>query len=229
VSCTARVDAFTYLVPLAVVATVLALAGASRLGAALAGGAAVGAVMGYLDLRIGSPGYLALQSGNLDLVLLSLAAAVVACALALGLRRRALALWDRLRGRALAGSAAGLVVLLSLYAGLLRPQVETGRNLSTGQPTSVGVLQELSGLPADPLRSYDELSLQWLTWYLGPAAVALGLLGLAVLVWRTLRRQSSPEQGERALLALGFVLLFAASTTLYLCRCSTGRPGASCP
>ena len=34
------------------------------------------------------------------------------------------------------------------------------------------------------------------------------LLAFALLVWRTLRRQDGPEQRERALLALAFVLLF---------------------
>lgn len=218
VSCLARIDAFAYLIPLTMVATVLVLAGAARLGAALAGGVAVGAVLGYVDLSLGSPGYLGLQSDNLDLILVALAATAVVCAVALALRGRALALWDRLHGRALAAGVTGLVVLLSLYAGLVRPYVETGRNLSPDQPTSVGVLQELAGQSADPLRSYDELSLQWLTWYLGPVAVVLGLLAFAVLVWRTLRRQDSPEQRERALLALAFVLLFGASTVLYLWR-----------
>ena len=218
VSCLARIDAFAYLIPLTMVATVLVLAGAARLGAALAGGVAAGAVLGYVDLRVGSPGYLSLQSENLDLILVALAATAIVCVVALVLRERARALWDRLHGRALAAGVTGLVVLLSLYAGVVRPQVETGRNLSPDQPTSVGVLQELAGQQADPLRSYDELSLQWLTWYLGPAAVALGLLALAVLIWRTLRRQDDPEQRERALLALAFVLLFSASTALYLWR-----------
>ena len=218
VSCLARIDAFAYLIPLTMVATVLVLAGAARVGAALAAGVAVGAVLGYVDLRVGSPTYLRLQSDNLDLILLALAGTSLVCLAALVLRERALGLWDRLHGRALAAGLTGLVVLVSLYAGIVRPQVETGRNLSPSQPTSVGVLQELAGRPADPLRSYDELSLQWLTWYLGPAAVALGLLALAILVWRTLRRQDGPEQRERALLALAFILLFGASTVLYLWR-----------
>lgn len=218
VSCTARIDAFFYLVPLVVLATVLVLAGRQRVAAALTAGVLVGAVVGYVDLRVGSPQYLALQSENLDLIFLALAVFAVACGAVLALRRPALRLWSRLHGRALAAVLTGLLVLLSAYAGLVRPYVETGRNLSPEQPTAVAVLQEQLGQSPDPLRSYDELSLQWLTWYLGPVAVGLGLLALAVLVWRTLRRQPTARDAQRTLLALGFVLLFGASTALYLWR-----------
>jgi hypothetical protein len=218
VSCIARIDAFFYLVPLVAFAAVLALAGRGRAAAGLTGGVAVGALVGYADLRIGSPFYLGLQKENLDLIFLALAATVVGCAIALALGRRTRALWDRLHGRALAGGVTAVVVLLSGYAGLVRPYVETGRNLSPEQPTAVASLQEQAGLAVDPLRSYDELSLQWLSWYLGPAAVTLGLLGFAVLVWRALRRQPSSAQARLALGGLAFLLLFGASTALYLWR-----------
>jgi hypothetical protein len=82
----------------------------------------------------------------------------------------------------------------------------------------VEVLQLQAGLRSDPLRSYDEQSLIWLTWYLGAAAVALGLLALVLLVWRSLRRQPSERDGRQALAVLGFLLLFGASTVLYLWR-----------
>jgi hypothetical protein len=113
---------------------------------------------------------------------------------------------------------AGVVGLLSAYAGLVRPQVETGRHLSPRQPTAVAALQEQAGLAIDPLRSYDERSLEWLSWYFGPAAITLGLVGLVLLVHRTLVRQRSPEQARVALASLAFLLLFGASTALYLWR-----------
>ena len=217
-SCIARIDAFSYLIPLVVVATVLVLAGRGRLAAGMTGGTLVGAALGYLDLRLGSPSYLGLQVENLNLILAALTAMSLLCGVVLLLRRRALTLWERLRGRALAASVVVLVLLLGAYAGLVRPLVEVGRNLSPQQPTAVGSLQEAAGSVVDPLRSYDELSLQWLSWYLGPAAVALGLLGLGVLLWRALQRQRDDGDAQTALAGLAFLLVFGASTALYLWR-----------
>lgn len=218
VSCLARIDAFFYLVPLLMVVTVLTLTGAQRLAAGVTAGVTVGAVLGYVDLRIASPNYLGLQSGNLDMIFAALAGTAVLCALVLALRGRALALWERLHGRGLALGVAGVVGLLSAYAGLVRPQVEVGRNLSPQQPTAVAALQEQAGLAIDPLRSYDERSLEWLSWYFGPAAIVLGLVGLVVLVHRALVRQRTPEQAQVGLASLAFLLLFGASTALYLWR-----------
>jgi hypothetical protein len=167
---------------------------------------------------IGSPVYLGLQSENLDLILLALAATAVVCAVLVAGRRWSLRLWQVLHGRVLAASVCGVLVLLCGYAAFVRPRTEVGRNLPPAQPTAVESLQLRAGLESDPLRSYDEQSLIWLTWYLGAAAVALGLLALVLLVWRSLRRQPSERDGQQALAVLGFLLLFGASTVLYLWR-----------
>jgi len=217
-SCLARIDAFFYLVPLLMLATVLVIAGAARVATALAAGVAAGAALGYVDLRVGSPAYLGLQKENLDLIFLALAAVAVVCAVLVAGRRWSLRLWHAVSGRALAASVSGVLVLLSCYAAFVRPHVETGRNLPPDQPTAVEALQLQAGLPSDPLRSYDEMTVHWLSWYLGPAAVGLGLLALVVLVWRSLRRQPSEQAGRSALALLGFLLLFGASTALYLWR-----------
>lgn len=218
VSCLARIDAFFYLIPLTVLVTVLFVAGARLLATGFAAGVAAGAVLGYVDLRVGSPSYLGLQSDNLDLIFVALGLTAVLCAVALAAHHQARALWERVRGRALAWAVAGVVALLSLFAGLVRPHVQEARGLSPTQPTAVASLQERAGLPVDPLRSYDERSLEWLTWYLGPVAVVLGLLGFTILVWRTLVRHRSPEQARAALAGLAFLLVFGASTALYLWR-----------
>jgi len=218
VSCIARIDAFFYLVPLVVLATVLVLARWPLTAAGVTVGVAVGAVLGYLDLRLGSPNYLGLQSDKLDLILAALAATTVVCVVTLALRRRAMVLWERVHGRTLAFAVAGVVALLSLFAGLVRPHVQEARGLSPRQPTAVANLQEAAGVQVDPLRSYDERSLEWLSWYLGVPAVALGLLAFTVLVWRALVRQRSADQARTAFAGLAFLLLFGASTALYLWR-----------
>jgi hypothetical protein len=218
VSCIARIDAFFYLVPLVVFATVLVFAGLRAVAAWNLLGLAVGAVLGYLDLRIASPSYLGLQSENLNLIFVALAGITVLCAVALALRRRSLALWQRLQGPALAAVAVVGLLLLSLYAGVIRPEVEVGRNLDPAQPTAVASLQQAAGLPVDPLQSYDELSVQWLAWYLGPVAVALGLLAFALLTGRALRRDRSGADARWTLAGLAFLLLFGATTALYVWR-----------
>ena len=218
ISCVARIDAFVSLPPLVVVATVLALAGMARVGAALVAGTAVGALLGLLDATVGSPAYLSLQWDELRLVLLLLGVTSALCLVVARRPARVLALWDRLRGRVLAGAGAGAVALLALYAAVLRPSLETGRHLSPTQPTAIAVLQEAAGRTVDPLRSYDELSLTWLSWYSGWPAVALGVLGLCALVWRLLRRPATPAQAQSALLALAPVLLLVTTSALYLWR-----------
>jgi hypothetical protein len=43
------------------------------------------------------------------------------------------------------------------------------------------------GLPIDGLRTYGERSVVWLSWYLGPVAVVLAIVGLGFLVSRLIR------------------------------------------
>ncbi|WP_343896077.1 hypothetical protein, partial [Roseibium denhamense] len=45
-------------------------------------------------------------------------------------------------------------------------------------------LQSRQGLPVDGGRTYDEQSLVWMAWWVGPIALALALLALVVLAHR---------------------------------------------
>ncbi|MCW2724356.1 MAG: hypothetical protein JWN35_1277, partial [Frankiales bacterium] len=209
-SCIARIDAFFYLVPLTVFLTVLAVAGAARLAAGVAGGVLVAAALGYVDLRAASPRYLELQAANLHLIWAALAAVVLAAVATLVWRDRALALWERLPRPALGTAAGGLIVVLGLFAYFARPHLQTAHNIPDGQPTAVEALQQAEGFAVQPGRSYDELSLHWLGWYLGPVALALGILGFALLVRRALRTRDGSLPG------LAFLLVFGASSLLYL-------------
>lgn len=213
-SCIARIDAFFYLVPLTAFVAVLALAGSRRLAAGIAAGAAVPAVIGYLDLTVGSTRYLELQSANLHLIGAALAATVVLAVVAVLVPRPTLRLWDRISGWRLGTGVAVVIGLLAVYAAALRPHLESPHNLPPNQPTAVQSLQKLEGLAVDPGRSYDELSLHWLSWYLGPFTVALGILAFALLVRRLLAGRRDPA----LLAALPFLLVFGASTLLYLWR-----------
>jgi hypothetical protein len=61
------------------------------------------------------------------------------------------------------------------------------RGTGGGFANYIEFLQAARHLPIDGSRSYDELSVKWLYWYVGIPAVVLGVLGLAGLLARTVR------------------------------------------
>lgn len=90
----------------------------------------------------------------------------------------------------LAAAVPGLAI--ACIAGLaLRPYIYVQRghgNEATGD--YIGSVQGFEGLPVDPARTYEEMSLYWVVWYAGPVAVALAGLGVALLLRRALRGEA---------------------------------------
>jgi len=199
-SAMARIDAFLYLVPLAVA---LLLVRAGRTGLAVAAGAAVSAGVALADGYLGSPVYVESVEGPL----LQTAAALGLVAVAAVVVRRPGAEVPRL-GRRLAWPVAGLTVALAAFAWFVRPHVQVTRKIPDRTNETIASLQAAEGLPVDVPRSYDELTMVWLSWYLGPVALALGVLGLAWLSWRVLRGQD--------LRLAPFVLLVGLATAVYV-------------
>lgn len=68
--------------------------------------------------------------------------------------------------------------LLVLVAWFVRPRYFPAK----GDTYSLEVLQQAAGVPIDATRTYAELSIHWLTMYLGAGAVAVAFVGLALLV-----------------------------------------------
>ncbi len=212
-SCLARIDAFVTLIPLVVFLTALSVGGARRLAAGLLAGLGVTTVLGVLDLVIASPSYLRLQAPQVRMIVAALAVVLVVGTVVATQPVRAMALWARLRGPILGSVAAGTIGLLAVYAYAVRPHVAIARNLVAGQPTPVNGLQVAEGRPVELGRSYDELSMHWLSWYVGPVALALGVLGFALL----LRHVLAGRRGRDGDLAVLLVLLVVgASSVLYL-------------
>jgi hypothetical protein len=215
-SAMARIDAFLYLVPLA---AALLLVRAGWTGLAVAAGAASRPAWRWRRLprqpRLRRVGGGAAAADRAALALVAVAAVVVR-------RPRA---WVPRLGARLAWPVAGLVVGLAAFAWFVRPLVQVTRKIPDRTNQTIASLQAAEGLTVDVPRSYDELTMVWLSWYLGPAGLALGVLGLAWLSWRVLRGQD--------LRLAPFVLLVGLATAVYVwhpgsSRCSTGRAGASC-
>jgi len=140
--------------------------------AAVIGVSAAVLVIGYLDLRLTSPKYLA-DLGSEYTMLLAVAAMLIS-----------------------------------------RPLWMVNRNLDpeSGYASLVGALQNRDMLVVDPTRSYDEMTVTWLSWYLGWPAVVLGFVGLALAVaWAVQRR-------DPRWLVLATVI--GAPSALYLWRVS---------
>ena len=199
-SAMARIDAFLYLVPLAVG---LLIVRAGWTGLAVATGAGVSAAVALVDGYVGSPVYVESVEGPL----LQTAAALVLVAVAAVVVRRSPA-WVPRVGAGLAWPVAGITVALAAFAWFVRPSVQVTRRIPGRTNETIASLQAAEGLPVDVPRSYDELTMVWLSWYLGPAALAIGVLGLAWLSWRVLR--------GRDLRLAPFVLLLGLATAVYV-------------
>ena len=196
----ARIDAYVYLVP---VAAGLLLLRAGRTGAAVMVGMAVPAVLGLIDGYVGSPVYI--ESVESQLLQTAVVLALVGVAAVVVRGRPA---WPARVGEKLAWPVAGVLVALAAFAWFVRPYVEVARDIPARTNQAIASLQTREGLPVDIPRSYDELTMIWLAWYVGPVTLGVGVLGLAWLSARVLR--------GRDLRLAPFVLVVGLMTAVYV-------------
>jgi hypothetical protein len=173
---------------------VAAVSGPSERRARIAGlvaasGAALLMVgLGYVDLALHSAGYLA-DHRSLYVQLLAL---LGACLVAVGMLIVVLR-WERLRSwlaarRGLLGTVAAGLVAVAAVALASRP-LWMQRNLiepGSGQAWFIAAAQKAAGDPVDGTRSYDEMTVTWLGWYLGPLTLILAVAGTALLLRRSI-------------------------------------------
>ena len=132
----------------------------------------------------------------------------------------ALVLWRRgwrlpsVLARWLPDVAFGLVVLVGVYLAA-RPLWQVARQ-DPDDPGSryVAGMQTRQGLPVDGGRTYAEQTVAWLSWYVGPLALVVALVVLAVLV----RRAVLSAAARRVDAWLPALLVAAGSTLLTLLR-----------
>lgn len=187
----ARIDGalavLALLVALGLIAAVSVRPAGARRGLLAAAATAVPlTALGYLDVRVQSRTYLAEHLGQMTTVL---GATAVALLLALAVAQLPLSAALLRRRRLLAGAASTATVATAALLAT-RPLWLVERNIAADSPVAgmVQVLQTSEGLAVDPFRSYDELSVSWLGWYVGWHVVALGFVGLAWMLADGIRR-----------------------------------------
>ncbi len=174
---------------------------------------AVGVVLAVRDLQRLAPVYYHDLGSQVRLIFRGGAALALLCALAAGvvalrpaLVARATPTWLRFAPSA---AFAGVCVVMAALAS--RPLWLIDRNDVGGAYAGyITFLQKARHLPLDGSRGYGELTVAWLTWYIGVPAVVLGTLGLASLVERAARTLQ-----PSLVLSVGMIVLTA---TLYLVR-----------
>ena len=178
---------------------------------AIGAGAAIAIALATVDLLVRSRPYFDLHRSEV----LSQAALFGTSVLFALLAAIVVPRWKGLRSvvrrwrRVVAVLAAVGTVGLASFAWFVRPDIEMTTEVASG---NIEFLQTAEGLVIEPARRFYEHSMEWLSWYLGPVALAVGILGIALAVrWVVLGKSARTGLA----LALG---AFLAPTVLYLWR-----------
>lgn len=183
-----RIDMLRDALPVVVVAGLLVLARRGQgvpLALGLAAGTGYGLVAGF---GLSRP-YLDHLSASLDPLLVICGAVVAATAVGTAvLWRHGVPRTDR---PPWLPTAAAVLVALVVVGLALRPLLwpEYGHG-DEATAHFVGQVQDLEGLPHDPDRNYEDMSLYWVGWYLGLGGVLFGALGACLLTRRVLQRRA---------------------------------------
>jgi hypothetical protein len=182
-----RIDGASDLLPVIPYCGLLFL-GRRRQAVPLLAGLVAGGLYGSIDGLVLSRPYLDSIRSSLEPLGLLTGLVITATLLAMAL------LWHRgvpaVRGRWLPNAVA-LLAFVVLAGFAIRPYVQTVRAPANSITKAVMAgFQRADHLPADPTRTYAELSLHWVFWYIGVPAVLLGTLGAALLSRRCLRGQA---------------------------------------
>jgi hypothetical protein len=161
-----------------------------------AAGAAPAGALGWLDLAVHSPKYLAGLHAELRPVL-ALMPVILLVGLGLSLLRAVtgrLAVWMAAHRRALAiiaGCLVGLgcIVMVSRPWWLVNHFVHNRDGLD--YEGSIAARQKSEGLAIDGTRSYDEYTINWLAWYLSWVVVAAALVGAILAAVQFCRKRDA--------------------------------------
>jgi hypothetical protein len=203
---------------LAVVARTVDLPRVVRTSLAFLCAALVSCLIGLLTLHLTQRRYVndlrseAMMLWAAALGCVAVAGAVVLLRLFLSRRPRGGEIGDRsLRRVGLVLGAAVPVVFLFWWS---RPAFWQGHFIDPRSPYAKAMAswQKQLGLPVDPTRSYDELTLHWVGWYFGWGTVVLAAIGLGIMLAQGI--------GRRDLTLLVLVVPTAVAATLYFDKVS---------
>jgi hypothetical protein len=210
-----RIDGVAYLIPLPLLAAVGWLGCRAedrrallRLYTAVLIGVLPTAILGTVDVQRRSTAYyLALRHEVVHLYLaLALSGLAGVAAVLVATIWPATLAWTKARRRAISVAAGWVIVGGLVLAWAIRPAGPTVL-LGGGAGTAISAQQKAEGLPVHP-ETYAEQTVQWISWYLGPVTMGLGIAGLCVLTVLVIRR-GSPT-------ALVLLAMAAPLTILYL-------------
>jgi len=143
-------------------------------------GVVVGLCLATFDLWRWNRSYLSVLQGNLVRVAIAGAIITAGSIAAVVLHRRRSKLVAALRARRETASKVVFVLALALGFGawFIRPLVQKAH---AGPVAIVGLVQRIESISTDTTRRYSELSMRWISWYLGPITLTLGLVGAATV------------------------------------------------
>jgi len=183
------------------------------------GGLVIGGLYGVVDGLVLSRPYLhSIKTSLVPLVLVSILVVLATGAAVVVLRERGL---PQITRSWLPNAAAALAFVVTL-AFIVRPYLQTSHAAATATTRSViASFQRDNHLPVDPTRTYYEISLHWVFWYIGVPAVLLGTLGAAVLARRCVRGRA--PAWTLPLMVFAWTIV----TTLYRPSITPDQPWAS--
>ena len=182
-----RIDGASDILPIVPYCALLLL-GRRRQAVPLIGGVAVGAAYGLIDGLVFSRPYLETNKSSLELLAAAGALVLVLTLAALPL------LWNRdlpqVKRRWLPDVSSALAVLV-IVAFAVRPYVQTVHGaMLRGTEQVIAAYERSNHVPVDPSRTFAELSLHWVFWYVGAPVVILATVAAALLARRCLRGQA---------------------------------------
>ena len=181
-----HIDGLAYLLGLPLVVAAVAIDARTREGRDIRAGIAwlsIGVVPGLalsaFDLTVRNRNYISSVRGQLEALGAALALSIViGAALIVRSRRR-----DRERRAAPNRQTLGAVttvtaLVVAFGAWFLRPVLQKAHGAANG---TVAFVQTLEHVRVDSTRTYAELSVRWISWYLGPLTLVVAIVAAAVV------------------------------------------------